>query len=197
MLGQNVLWLMHCFCFLTQRGWKAQPSGRLAVSATSARSGICILTSGSTLGTDESNSWVYGSLEAGLAFSNASLGAVHAMAHSLGGWLDLPHGECNAMLLEHVINFNLPESGERYRQIGAVMGLDTLKMSLQESGRAVFNEVRRLREESGILKTLGDHGVRSGDLGDLSVNALKDACMVTNPRKPTQRDIEVVYGEAI
>ena len=48
-----------------------------------------------------------GSMKAGLAFSNAILGAVHAMAHSLGGYLDLPHGECNAMLLEHVINYNL------------------------------------------------------------------------------------------
>ncbi len=48
------------------------------------------------------------SLQAGLAFSNASLGAVHAMAHSLGGLLDLPHGECNALLLDHVVNFNYP-----------------------------------------------------------------------------------------
>ncbi len=47
-----------------------------------------------------------GSMQAGLAFSNASLGAVHAMAHSLGGYKDLPHGECNAMLLPHVIDFN-------------------------------------------------------------------------------------------
>lgn len=46
------------------------------------------------------------SLQAGLAFSNASLGAVHALAHSLGGFLDMPHGECNALLLEHVVRFN-------------------------------------------------------------------------------------------
>ena len=55
-----------------------------------------------------------GSLQAGLAFSNASLGAVHAMAHSLGGWLDLPHGECNALLLEHVIAYNYPQAAERF-----------------------------------------------------------------------------------
>ena len=65
-----------------------------------------------------------GSLQAGLAFSNASLGAVHAMAHSLGGWLDLPHGECNALLLEHVVAFNFPKATERYLQIGEALGLD-------------------------------------------------------------------------
>jgi alcohol dehydrogenase class IV len=59
-----------------------------------------------------------GSLEAGLAFSNASLGAVHAMAHSLGGYLDLPHGECNAMLLQHVAAFNYQSASERYEEVG-------------------------------------------------------------------------------
>ena len=58
------------------------------------------------------------SLEAGLAFSNASLGAVHAMAHSLGGLLDLPHGQCNAVLLQHVVSFNHVASPERFAQVG-------------------------------------------------------------------------------
>ena len=55
-----------------------------------------------------------GSLFAGLAFSNASLGAVHAMAHSLGGFSDLPHGECNALLLAHVMEFNYPACPGRF-----------------------------------------------------------------------------------
>ncbi len=56
------------------------------------------------------------SLQAGLAFSNASLGAVHAMAHSIGGYLDLAHGECNALLLEHVVRFNIEAApGDGYR----------------------------------------------------------------------------------
>lgn len=46
------------------------------------------------------------SLLAGLAFSNTSLGVVHAMAHSLGGWLDLPHGLCNAILLDPAVAYN-------------------------------------------------------------------------------------------
>lgn len=58
-----------------------------------------------------------GSLQAGLAFSNASLGAVHAMSHSMGGLLDLPHGECNSILLEHIIRINFDTVPERYRDI--------------------------------------------------------------------------------
>lgn len=62
------------------------------------------------------------SLHAGLAFSNASLGLVHAMAHSLGGLMDLPHGECNALLLEHVVNFNYSSDPARYLKISQCMG---------------------------------------------------------------------------
>ncbi|GFE62454.1 iron-containing alcohol dehydrogenase [Geobacter sp. AOG2] len=147
---------------------------------------------------DHRSQMMLGSLEAGLAFSNASLGAVHAMAHSLGGLLDLPHGECNAMLLEHVISYNFAQAGDRYRDVGCALGLDAEKMDQAECRAAVFGEVRRLRTAAGISGGLGDRGVRSGDLGDLAANALRDACMVTNPRHPRhQRDIEVIYEEAL
>jgi alcohol dehydrogenase len=145
---------------------------------------------------DHRSQMMLGSLEAGLAFSNASLGAVHAMAHSLGGRLDLPHGECNAMLLEHVISYNFAEAGDRYRDVGQALGLDTGKMDRAECRAAVFAAVRRLRTAAGISGGLGDRGVQSGDVGGLAANALRDACMVTNPRHPNQRDIEVIYEEA-
>jgi alcohol dehydrogenase class IV len=58
-----------------------------------------------------------GSMYAGLAFSNAILGAVHAMAHSLGGLMDLPHGQCNALLLDHVIAYNFDAAPDRYADI--------------------------------------------------------------------------------
>lgn len=138
-----------------------------------------------------------GSLEAGLAFSNASLGAVHAMAHSLGGFLDLPHGECNAMLLPHVVAFNHTESPDRYRRIGEVMGLDMRGMGIKAQKKAVFAEIERLRLSVRVNRTLGEVGVRPADIPTLAQKAIKDACMVTNPRRPTPRDIEVVYEEAL
>lgn len=137
-----------------------------------------------------------GSLEAGLAFSNASLGAVHAMAHSLGGFLDLPHGECNSILLNHVMAFNYYAASERYNKIGEAMGIDLNKMTTEEKRKAIFNEITRLKKSVGIVKALGERGVRKSDISELSKKAMEDPCMVTNPRHPSQRDIEVVYEEA-
>jgi alcohol dehydrogenase len=138
-----------------------------------------------------------GSLEAGLAFSNASLGAVHAMAHSLGGFLDLPHGECNAILLEHVMSFNFPEASERFLRIGETMGLDLAKRSPKQRKAAVLAEVTRLRKAVGIEQSLGQKGVHRTDVPELSQKALNDPCIVTNPRRPGQRDLEVIFEEAI
>lgn len=138
-----------------------------------------------------------GSLQAGLAFSNASLGATHAMAHSLGGRLDLPHGECNAILLPHVMAYNFTEATERYERVGAALGLELRGMASKEQINAIVDEIGRLRKAIKVDRTLGDVGVHRTDVPDLARNALVDACMVTNPRQPSQRDIEVVYEEAL
>ncbi len=138
-----------------------------------------------------------GSLEAGLAFSNASLGAVHAMAHSLGGLLDLPHGECNAILLEHVMSFNFPEASERFLQIGEALGLDLNHRTVSERKAAILAEVTRLRKAVGIEQSLGQKGVQRTDLGELSQKAMNDPCIVTNPRRPVRRDLEVIFEEAL
>lgn len=137
------------------------------------------------------------SLQAGLAFSNASLGAVHAMAHSLGGLLDLPHGECNALLLNHVVDYNYSEATERYVKISEAMGLDTRNMTGQNAKKSILNKINDLKIEVGITKTLGQRGATLADIPILAQKALKDPCMVTNPRLPTQRDIEVIYEEAL
>ncbi len=138
-----------------------------------------------------------GSLEAGLAFSNASLGAVHAMAHSLGGFLDLPHGECNAMLLNHVMEFNFPEVTERFERIGEAMDLDMRAMSHAAKKAAVVGAVSRLRKNAGVGSTLQTRGVHRADVPELAANALRDPCIVTNPRKANKRDLEVIYEGAM
>ncbi len=137
------------------------------------------------------------SLQAGLAFSNASLGAVHAMAHSLGGLLDLPHGECNALLLKHVVNFNFPKAIERYVKIGEAMGLTVRHMPIPTVKEAILTKINNLKQEVGIKKNLGQQGATLADIPTLARKALKDPCMVTNPRFAKQRDIEVIYEEAL
>jgi alcohol dehydrogenase class IV len=137
------------------------------------------------------------SLEAGLAFSNASLGAVHAMAHSLGGYLGLPHGECNAILLDHVMDFNFESVNERYEKIGEAMGLELKGMTSGEKKRTVIEAVRNLKKAAGISNTLKDKGAKASDIPILAAKALKDACIVTNPRIADQRDLEVIYEQAL
>lgn len=137
------------------------------------------------------------SLLAGLAFSNASLGAVHAMAHSIGGLLDLPHGECNAMLLEHVVAYNFPEAKERYEEIGKSLGLTKDQGEPLSSKKEVVAEIKRLKESVGINETLKERGITLADIPLLAQKAMQDPCMVTNPRAPNQRDIEVIYEEAL
>lgn len=138
-----------------------------------------------------------GSLEAGLAFSNASLGAVHAMAHSLGGLLDLPHGEANAILLNHVIAYNYEVAGERYDAIGDALGLKLHGLLPKDKLRLILDDINGLKTSIGITATLGQRGASKSDISRLAENALNDPCMVTNPRRPDKRDIETVYEEAL
>jgi len=137
------------------------------------------------------------SLQAGLAFSNASLGCVHAMAHSLGGFLDLPHGECNALLLPHVVDFNYSASPERFVQIGMALGLNVKGLSDKECKTAIIQDILQLRNSAGILETLASRGVNKSDLQRLAEKAIADPCNATNPRKPIQRDLEIIYEEAL
>jgi alcohol dehydrogenase class IV len=137
------------------------------------------------------------SLLAGLAFSNASLGAVHAMAHSLGGYSDLPHGECNALLLEHVIDYNYPACPERYEKIGAVMGVDYTGNDRKERKTKIIGTLTLMRESLGISETLGELGVKKADIPELAKKAIHDPCMATNPRQPTLKDIEHIYEKAL
>ena len=136
------------------------------------------------------------SLQAGLAFSNASLGAVHALAHPLGGFLDLPHGECNALLLEHVVRFNFPAAAERYRRIAAELGIDARGMNDGECAQRLAGELAALRARVGIAGGLAERGVRAADLPELAAHAVKDACIFTNPRRVSPSDAQAIYGDA-
>jgi alcohol dehydrogenase len=138
-----------------------------------------------------------GSLHAGLAFSNASLGCVHSMAHSLGGFLDLPHGKCNALLLPHIIEFNYNAAPEKYEMIGQLLGVTKSSSVFREKRKALLDYTFRLLEEAGITNTLQDEGVKKEDISTLAGKAIKDPCNATNPRKPTENDLEVLFKEAM
>lgn len=117
----------------------------------------------------------------GIAFSNAGLGNVHAMAHQLGGLYDLPHGVCNAMLLPHVEEENARQAPAKFRLIAAAIGMDTVGKSDQECVDFVIEKIRNLSEEVGIPKSLKEVGVTNPDFNKLAEFAMKDACAGANP----------------
>jgi alcohol dehydrogenase len=137
------------------------------------------------------------SLHAGLAFSNAILGAAHAMAHSLGGMHDLPHGLCNAMLLDRVVGFNFHSAQERFARIAQELGIDLRGRTLNQRKSALVQRLRDLRQSAGLGPSLRSLGVGSDDIGRLGKMAMQDPCMITNPLQPSRRDIEVLYEEAL
>ena len=138
-----------------------------------------------------------GSMQAGLAFSNAILGAVHAMSHSLGGFLDLPHGLCNAVLIEHVVAFNYKAAPERFKMVAETLGIDTRGLTHPQIRLRLVEHLVQFKHAVGFHETLALHGVGSSDIPFLSRNAMQDPCILTNPRDSTQRDVEVVYAEAL
>lgn len=140
---------------------------------------------------------------AGMAFNNASLGHVHAMAHQLGGFYDLPHGECNAILLPHVEKFNLIAKVDRFAKMAEIMGANISEMSKRDAAEVALEEIKRLSTDVGIPAGLVELGKRYGkqvkfeDIAIMTANAQKDACGFTNPRCPKDEDVAAIYEAAM
>ena len=139
----------------------------------------------------------YAQFLAGMAFNNASLGYVHAMAHQLGGFYDLPHGVCNALLLPHVEAFNSSVSAERLTQVAQTMGVPVQGLDAAAGAKACVAAIRQLAGDVGIPKSLSELGVKETDIPMLATNALADACGFTNPRPATQAEIEGIFRGAM
>jgi alcohol dehydrogenase class IV len=139
------------------------------------------------------NNMMMASLMAGLAFSNASLGLVHAMAHSLGGLKNFPHGECNALLLEKVIDYNYPAAALKYDQILEAIGIDFAGFAANQRVNVLTERVAALRRQVGIVQSLSEMGLAMEDLPRLAEYAHQDTCLATNPREATPDVIEELY----
>ncbi|MNJ34729.1 Alcohol dehydrogenase 2 [compost metagenome] len=140
---------------------------------------------------------VYAIFLGGLAFNNAGLGYVHAMAHQLGGVYDLPHGVCNAMLLPIVEEENAKHVPEKFRPIAKAMGFEVKGKSDKECADDVFNAIKELSKEVGIPAKLSELGVTEVDLDLLAENAMKDACAPGNPFIPTKDEVIAMFKKIL
>ena len=132
------------------------------------------------------------SLQAGLAFTNALLGATHAISHQIGGLTDLPHGLLNAIMLPHVMEFNAPVATDRLADVAVAMGVDTGLMSPGEAADAATAMVRALVGKASLPGSLREIGVRMSQLDQIARNALDDAYIVTNPRPVVEDDARAI-----
>jgi alcohol dehydrogenase class IV len=150
------------------------------------------------------------SLLAGLAFSNAGLGIVHAMAHALGGELDLPHGLCNALLLEASVRFNFSAAVDRYRKTAIALAdgiagrfsdlspTAAIRIDSNESVRSELSSLLlRLRAEVGLSGGLGAYGLTGDAIHAIAHKAYWDSCLATNPREVEPADLEAIYAETL
>lgn len=150
-------------------------------------------------GKDENarNKMAYGQFLAGMAFNNASLGYVHAMAHQLGGFYDLPHGVCNAILLPHVQQYNSQVAPDRLKDIAKAMGENVEGLDGKQGAQKALDAIKKLSSDIGIPGGLKELGAKEEDIDILAQNALKDACGLTNPKQATHQDIVDIFKNAL
>jgi alcohol dehydrogenase class IV len=125
------------------------------------------------------------------------LGAVHSLAHPLSSIAHLHHGTTNGILLPHVLEFNLPVSEERLRNLARAMDLAGSQWSAAEAATSLIAEVRQLLVEVGIPSTLGALGVTRDQIPLLAAKAMEDACHQSNPRPCTEADMIALYKKAL
>jgi len=122
---------------------------------------------------------------AGIAFSNAQLGLVHALSHSIGALFGVPHGLANSILLPHVMLFNLEDCAPRYKSVALAMGLDVNNLSDLEAGKAAAEAIWKFTKEMGIPQKLSETGIPGERLNEAANLSMADGTIIYNPRMVT------------
>ncbi len=130
------------------------------------------------------------SLFAGLSFTHARLGNAHAMAHPLSGFFQIPHGVANAVLLPHIMEYNLIAIPEKFSIIAKLL-------SGKEDAKESVTAVKELNLDFNIPKNLSSIGVRESLIPDMAKDAMKSGNILANPRQTGISDIEDLYKKAM
>jgi alcohol dehydrogenase len=145
---------------------------------------------------DARDGMAYGQFVTGMGFSNGGLGIVHSMAHQLGGFYDLPHGVCNAVLLPHVVAYNADAVGDRLAAVAQAMGVDLTGVKAEDINGLAIEAIKTLSQDVGIPSGLEEIGVKKEDFSELADLALADICTGGNPKCPSKDDVIAIYAAA-
>ena len=138
-----------------------------------------------------------GSLLAGLTLSSAGVGACHALAYPLGAFFDVPHGLANAVLLPHVMRYNLIGALARYAEVAELLGADTSGLTLRETAEKAIEQVSALLEDLAVAKTLRELDIPESSIEEMAEAAMKvDRPIANNPRMMTKESAVRIYKGA-
>jgi alcohol dehydrogenase len=145
---------------------------------------------------DAAGSMLLASTFAGMAFAWARLGNVHAMAHPLSGYFNIPHGIANAILLPYVLEYNALSDNGRYEII-----YDYIRVGKEKEyyfdPYTLVGEIKRLTADLAIPEKLSLVGVTQDMIPAMAADAVKSGNIAVNPRSSSVRDIEMLYKKAI
>jgi len=134
---------------------------------------------------------------AGIGFHDAGLGAVHALANTIGGHFGIHHGTANALFLPYVIDFNIPAAPARFARIAQALGEDVSGLSVDDAAAKASDAVHRLADETGVPRTLTELDIPEDAIDRLAEDALQQADLPGNPREATLSDLVALYRRAL
>jgi alcohol dehydrogenase class IV len=135
---------------------------------------------------------------AGVAFANAPVGGVHALAYPLGGHFHVPHGLSNALMLTHVLGHNLHAALPLYAELGTLLDPALAPLGTQAQAQGFVEHIRGLCGEAGVPRRLSEVGVTANHLDLLAAEAMKqERLLVNNPCPITEADARRLYEAAL
>jgi alcohol dehydrogenase len=135
---------------------------------------------------------------AGVAFANAPVAGVHALAYPLGGHFGVPHGISNALMLPHVLAHNMSAAMHDYAALAAVIDPEPEHRDMAAEAGSLLVRMRELSLLAGVPQRLAEVGVGAGDLAFLAREAMKqERLLVNNPRPISEADARRIYEAAL
>jgi alcohol dehydrogenase class IV len=135
---------------------------------------------------------------AGVAFANAPVAGVHALAYPLGGHFHVPHGLSNSLMLAHVLGHNMQAAMPLYAELGAVVDPRLSEEGTQAQARALVERLSELARRAGLPQRLREVGVTAGDLDLLAREAIKqERLLINNPCPIGEADARRLYEAAL
>jgi len=190
--------MVHAIEGYTSRIRKNPVSDSLALKALELLSGAIrtAVTDGGNL--DARRAMLQGSLLAGMAFANAPVGAVHALAYPIGGLFHVPHGLSNALVLSPVLAFNMDAARMHYAELGRVIAPHARNHSDEAAAAAFVEAMQQLVADMPMEQRMTEVGVQRQDIDRMAIDAMKvTRLLVNNPRDVTLEDAVSLYLAAL